>query len=486
MEQLPESAREHAGVSQVAASSKPTGVGRVPGSPWKRRKVRSVSSCCIVCTTKSSQLNHPLDLLSDYGSPPRTPSRSVLSALVTPSRLRTTSPNFYHHSSPIPLELPAVRGSRSSSPISSSLLPTPSVGSDEDDPLIAAGIDDDDTTARIAPEIAVDPFTGSAKPRSLQALRLAQRPAVPASTPPTRSPSADPLSLFSPPRRPPTSRKSSNGSKASPSVSPPVAPHTPPRPSQSSIPPSPLTPVHSLTSEGGSGPRGSSPEAPTCRTHTEELTAEQLEAAAAEEAHGRYSLRTRLARQKNPYAYDEALYKRQMRSNPEAIVKVVSPRRHRKHRSRSAARSGSDGEYSGLDEAEVDPDEVLRPRRRKSRSRSVVGEAEAEADDEGRSSRPRSRHKRTPSKQGGGSPARHTSRKENAKDPPRRITWQPSAFDETFSDSDEGVLDDVANVPEEKKQETARRKRARPFPMRKKDALRRSSTPEQAIAGVSY
>ena len=436
--------------------------------------------------TQSPKLNHPLDILSDYGSPPRTPTRSVLSALATPPRLQTSSP-IVHHSSPIPLYLPGVRASQSSSPIPSSLLPTPSVGSDEEDPLIAADVDNDATTARISPSVTVNPSTGSAKPRSLQAVQLARQPTVLTTTLPTRSPSADPLSLFSPPNpRLPTSRRASNGSKVSLPATPPAAPHTPQRSSQSSTPSSPLTPVHSPTRAGGASPRGSSPAPPAAQTHTEELTAEQLAAVAAEEAHGRYSLRTRLARQKNPYAYDKALYKRQMRSNPDAIVKVVSPRRHKRGRSGSAAREGSDGEYSGVEEAEreVDPEEVWRRRRRKSRSRSVAGEAEAdgdgEADDEGRSPRPRARHNGSPSKQPGGPP----SRKENAKDPPRRITWQPSAFNETFSDSDEGVLDDVANVPEEKKQETVRRKRARPFPMRKKDALRRSSTPEQVAAEV--
>lgn len=41
----------------------------------------------------------------------------------------------------------------------------------------------------------------------------------------------------------------------------------------------------------------------------------------------RYSLRRRDPRQLNPYAYDKLLYKQQMRSNPDAIVKFRSPRR---------------------------------------------------------------------------------------------------------------------------------------------------------------
>ncbi|EJD07436.1 uncharacterized protein FOMMEDRAFT_164408 [Fomitiporia mediterranea MF3/22] len=51
----------------------------------------------------------------------------------------------------------------------------------------------------------------------------------------------------------------------------------------------------------------------------------------------RYSLRARQARQLNPYEYDKRLYKQQMKRLPDAIVKVVSPRRHtpgRTHRHR--------------------------------------------------------------------------------------------------------------------------------------------------------
>ena len=42
----------------------------------------------------------------------------------------------------------------------------------------------------------------------------------------------------------------------------------------------------------------------------------------------RYSLRARQARQLNPYAFDKALYKQQLRHNPDAIVKMRSPGRH--------------------------------------------------------------------------------------------------------------------------------------------------------------
>ena len=39
----------------------------------------------------------------------------------------------------------------------------------------------------------------------------------------------------------------------------------------------------------------------------------------------RYSLRARQAKQLNPYAYDKIQYKQQLRSNPDAIVKIISP-----------------------------------------------------------------------------------------------------------------------------------------------------------------
>ena len=39
----------------------------------------------------------------------------------------------------------------------------------------------------------------------------------------------------------------------------------------------------------------------------------------------RYSLRNRADKQLHPYEYDKKLYKRQMRGNPDAIVKLRSP-----------------------------------------------------------------------------------------------------------------------------------------------------------------
>ena len=66
----------------------------------------------------------------------------------------------------------------------------------------------------------------------------------------------------------------------------------------------------------------SSPPSDTIPDHllTEEQTAR------------RYSLRQRDARQLNPYSIEKQIYKQQMRHNPDAMVKVVSPRRlHSEH-----------------------------------------------------------------------------------------------------------------------------------------------------------
>ncbi|KAF7430537.1 hypothetical protein PC9H_006245 [Pleurotus ostreatus] len=56
----------------------------------------------------------------------------------------------------------------------------------------------------------------------------------------------------------------------------------------------------------------------------------------------RYSLRTRQAKQIRPYAYDKLSYKQQLRGNPDAIVKVVSPRHHRRHSRSRSVEGGSD------------------------------------------------------------------------------------------------------------------------------------------------
>ncbi|TFY61854.1 hypothetical protein EVJ58_g4250 [Rhodofomes roseus] len=77
------------------------------------------------------------------------------------------------------------------------------------------------------------------------------------------------------------------------------------------------------------------------------------------------------------------------------------------------------------------------------------------------------------------------SRPGRSKDPPQRVTWQPSAFNESFSSSDESVVNDVTDNAKNRPQAQTRRRRARPFPMRRKDIVRRSGTPEQAAEPMS-
>lgn len=72
----------------------------------------------------------------------------------------------------------------------------------------------------------------------------------------------------------------------------------------------------------------------------------------------RYSLRNRRPWQVNPYAYDKQRYKMQMRNNPDAIVKIVSPRRdHANHP------HGCDGQDYPKDEYEETQQAVRRRRK---------------------------------------------------------------------------------------------------------------------------
>ena len=105
-----------------------------------------------------------------------------------------------------------------------------------------------------------------------------------------------------------------------------------------SLPPS--SPLHdpSLDLDISSRPMTASPPI----SHLQEShTTNDSEAALVEALHlqmaedsdnsRRYSLRNRLPWQVNPYAYDKQRYKMQMRNNPDAIVKIVSPRRDHAH-----------------------------------------------------------------------------------------------------------------------------------------------------------
>ncbi|THH32447.1 hypothetical protein EUX98_g1713 [Antrodiella citrinella] len=74
----------------------------------------------------------------------------------------------------------------------------------------------------------------------------------------------------------------------------------------------------------------------------------------------RYALRERQARQINPYKHDKYIYKQQLRSNPDAIVSVVSPSRRRRgspRRHGSAEDSGTDPEAEHPEDEDDDIDE---------------------------------------------------------------------------------------------------------------------------------
>src|SRR3984957_2039575 len=72
----------------------------------------------------------------------------------------------------------------------------------------------------------------------------------------------------------------------------------------------------------------------------------------------RYPLRARNAQQINPYAYDKGLYMRLMQSNPDAIVRVTSPKRKTDGYGRAAS------EETELDNDDMEEDVFVHPRRK--------------------------------------------------------------------------------------------------------------------------
>ncbi|TBU23731.1 Mus7/MMS22 family-domain-containing protein [Dichomitus squalens] len=249
------------------------------------------------------------------------------------------------------------------------------------------------------------------------------------------SPSPDPLLLFTPPRR-----RSASPAQGRVGISSPAS--------------SPLTPASSPTkfAEAARVPSSSPSQTAALSRQQDpplsvaEIVAFENAAAAAERA--RYSLRARNARQLNPYEYDKLLYKRQMRAAPEAIVKVVSPPRpRRRQRSKSAnprdASSGAEDEYQvGEDE---DDEESQARRRRKGKGREEGAE------------------------NGGNGEEGTRGRVEK---------WLPEAFRESSSSSedDADILSGLKTAKTADKEH--RRKRPRPFPM-KKTELQRSVSPSQ-------
>ncbi|KAI0373643.1 hypothetical protein BV20DRAFT_1111197 [Pilatotrama ljubarskyi] len=191
--------------------------------------------------------------------------------------------------------------------------------------------------------------------------------------------SPDPLLLFTPPRRersaPIPGQSSPNSSPLTPTSSPtkrPAERNSPsPGPSRASPPHIPNR-HRNLEPAQSAPPRSHSPLQPPANPDAPP-PAPLLPPELADHADGRYSLRARKARQLHPYEYDKKLYKQQMRANPAAIVKVVSPPRpRRRHRSTSAGRaelevggsSGAEDEYNAGDEEDAELDEDARWERR--------------------------------------------------------------------------------------------------------------------------
>ncbi|KAI0357556.1 hypothetical protein OH77DRAFT_1510566 [Trametes cingulata] len=245
---------------------------------------------------------------------------------------------------------------------------------------------------------------------------------------------SSPVPAHGPPRTPPASRGRSTGSPASSPdplllFTPPGRRDSPQVPGQSSPTSSPLTPTsspHKRSAEHRSpspGPSRASPaidhaaqddraQSPSPRSqsplqrpaqpnppHPPPPPGADLPPELADNADGRYSLRARKARQLHPYEYDKKLYKQQMRANPAAIIKVVSPPRpRRRHRSTSAGRaevgdsSEAEDEYQGGDEEDAEMDEDARWERRimkgRERARDHPSAEEATTEERGRAEMP--------------------------------------------------------------------------------------------------
>ncbi|KAK0488920.1 Mus7/MMS22 family-domain-containing protein [Armillaria novae-zelandiae] len=106
---------------------------------------------------------------------------------------------------------------------------------------------------------------------------------------------------------------------------------SPQKPRSPNMPSSPLTPTSSSRSNPPSPPKNdfsprSSRSPPIILP--EEREALEREGFDLAQNESRYSFRTRSIRQVKPYEYDKALYQNQLRDNPDAIVKMRSPRDH--------------------------------------------------------------------------------------------------------------------------------------------------------------
>ncbi|KAI6164406.1 Mus7/MMS22 family-domain-containing protein [Pisolithus thermaeus] len=199
----------------------------------------------------------------------------------------------------------------------------------------------------------------------------------------SRSVSSEPWSLFSSPRSRPSTplATSSQGLFGSPTSKS----GTPAR--RITVQLSPLTPINSSPRRPSRSPspdelqllpnvrRPSSPR-PNILTEGADLPIIPED---TEHRSVRYSLRRRDPRQLNPYAYDKLLYKRQMRSNPDAIVKFLSPKK-KSHGHQEHYEGETQTEYTfPLDNPDEDGDYVESIPNRQ-RQPASIGTQEAEGD----------------------------------------------------------------------------------------------------------
>ncbi|PCH39845.1 hypothetical protein WOLCODRAFT_142800 [Wolfiporia cocos MD-104 SS10] len=203
-----------------------------------------------------------------------------------------------------------------------------------------------------------------------------------------------------------------------------------------------------------------------------------------EHARGRYALRVRQARQKNPYAYDKALYKQQMRANPEAIIRVVSPSR-RKHRRTSSrgdeeldVRSSDGWEDESLEtqqEQDVDVEERRDARSGKGKERSASASAAPGEEDQRR----RGWMSRSVSIRGQDPTSSRAQAQSHSRAHPSGEVWYPEDFNVDFSSSSEDEAECAefnATAGKDKEEHQQSKKNAlkrRPFPMRKRRLARR-------------
>ncbi|KAH7927866.1 hypothetical protein BV22DRAFT_245793 [Leucogyrophana mollusca] len=198
-----------------------------------------------------------------------------------------------------------------------------------------------------------------------------------------RSCSADPWSLFSSPIRSRPVTPSSSMKRASDEIEGLADPQQVSRESPRQRQTSPLTPppssnqialamVRSPSHDSAGAPQAAAPP------HSAVVTIDPQSVLHDDGfQYNRYALRTRQARQLNPYAYDKLQYKQQMRSNPDAIVKFRSPRRRSEpgafERGEEGTQDASVEDYVfPTGDIEDDEDYVGSTGRRRRRSASAV------------------------------------------------------------------------------------------------------------------